>query len=161
MSTMNITPRRKDRTITEEQAEKILDTGEYGFLSLISDDEYPYGVPINYVKVGRAIYMHCAPEGRKIDCVKKNANASFCVVGNATVCPRQFSLDYSSAIAFGKVSICEESEKLEALRKIAKRFAPQFMKEADFYISKSAPRTTILRFDIEAVSGKAKHIIEK
>ena len=71
MSTMNITPRRKDRTITEEQAEKILDTGEYGFLSLISDDEYPYGVPINYVKVGRAIYMHCAPEGRKIDCVKK------------------------------------------------------------------------------------------
>ena len=158
---MNITPRRKDRTITAEQAEEILDAGEYGFLSLVSDDEYPYGVPINYVKVGRAIYMHGAPEGRKIDCVKKSANAAFCVVGKSTVCPQQLTIDYSSAIAFGKVSICGEAEKREALREIVKKFAPQFAKDADLYISKSAHRTAVLRFDIEAISGKAKHIVEK
>lgn len=155
---MNTTPRRKDRTITRERAEEILECGEYGFLSLVSDDEYPYGLPINYVKDGSRLYMHCAPDGRKMGCIMRSPNAMFCVVGNADVRPRQFSLNYSSAMAFGKISVCGEAEKIAALKLIAKRFCPQFETQADVYIAKSASRTAILRFDIEAISGKAKDI---
>lgn len=41
--------RRKDRKIETDEAIKILKTGEYGVLSTVDIDGYPYGVPINYI----------------------------------------------------------------------------------------------------------------
>ena len=42
---MNEKMRRKDRETTEERAYEILKNGEYGILSTIGEDGYPYGVP--------------------------------------------------------------------------------------------------------------------
>ena len=44
---MNEKMRRKDRKTTEERAYEILKNGEYGILSTIGEDGYPYGVPVN------------------------------------------------------------------------------------------------------------------
>lgn len=41
--------RRKDRLLTEKEAREILSEGEYGVLSTMGENGYPYGVPVNYV----------------------------------------------------------------------------------------------------------------
>lgn len=58
---MNEKMRRKDRETTEERAYEILKNGEYGILSTIGEDGYPYGVPVNFAVEGNKIYFHCAP----------------------------------------------------------------------------------------------------
>ena len=58
---MNGKMRRKDRETTEERAYEILQNGEYGILSTIGEDGYPYGVPVNFAVEGNKIYFHCAP----------------------------------------------------------------------------------------------------
>lgn len=64
--------RRKDRQLSDNETKEILDKGEYGILSTIGD-EYPYAVPVNYVLVDDAIYIHGTCEsGQKYDNIKKN-----------------------------------------------------------------------------------------
>ena len=45
--------RRRDRALDDEQAVRLLETGEYGFLAMCGVNGYGYGVPINY-EIGRA-----------------------------------------------------------------------------------------------------------
>ena len=63
----NSTIRRQDRTLKQERAFEILKDGEYGILSMRTEDgEGAYGIPISYVwDRGNSIYIHCAPVGRK------------------------------------------------------------------------------------------------
>lgn len=156
---MNTTPRRKDRTLDAAAAAAIFDSAEYGYLSLISDDEYPYSIPVNFAKVSDSAYIHCAPAGRKIDMICKNSHATLSVVGRADVVPEKFSLSYASAMAFGRICICtDDSERRKGLRAIVKKFCPHLIAEGDAYIEKSFARTTVLRFDFEGISGKFKNI---
>ena len=103
---MNTIPRRKDRTLDPQEAEKIFDAVEYGYLTLVSDDEYPYSIPVNFAKVGKSAYIHCAPEGRKLDMISRNPHACLSAVSRADVVPEKFTLSYASAMAFGKIYIC-------------------------------------------------------
>ena len=62
--------RRQDRLLTAEEAYTLLKEGEYGVLSMITPEGTPYGVPVNYVWDGDgAIYIHCASDGRKLNCI--------------------------------------------------------------------------------------------
>lgn len=72
---MQTAPRRKDRTLFPADAERLFDAAEYAFLTLVSDDEYPYSVPVNFAKVGKTVYIHGAPQGRKIAMVSANPHA--------------------------------------------------------------------------------------
>lgn len=150
-------PRRKDRTIAEAEADDILERCQYAVLALHSIDKYPYCVPINYVKNGKSVYFHCAVEGKKLDCIKANPNAMLCAVKNSQVAPAEFSTNYSSVMAFGTIKVCEsEDERLLALQMLVKKFAPQYVPEGNKMILSASNRTKILRFDIESISGKAR-----
>lgn len=68
--------RKKDRAIDITEALEILNKGEYGILSIITNEGYPYGVPLNYVYIDNCIYFHCAIEGQKLDSIKSNNKVS-------------------------------------------------------------------------------------
>ena len=63
---MNEKMRRKDRKTTEERAYEILKNGEYGILSTIGEDGYPYGVPVNFAVEGNKIYFNTATRFRSV-----------------------------------------------------------------------------------------------
>lgn len=64
--------RRFKQQLEDSDALEVLKNGHRGTLSLIGDDGYPYGVPINYfLGEDGHIYMHCAAAGHKIDALKK------------------------------------------------------------------------------------------
>jgi nitroimidazol reductase NimA-like FMN-containing flavoprotein (pyridoxamine 5'-phosphate oxidase superfamily)/L-amino acid N-acyltransferase YncA len=151
--------RRMDRVMDNERAVQLLESAEYGFLAMCGVNGYGYGIPINYVLSGKSIYFHCAPEGFKLDSLRQNNRASFCVAGRTQVLPEQFTTAYESALAFGRVA-CDlpEEERRRALDLLVARYSSGFTDISGKYISKSFHRTHILRLDIEHLSGKSKAI---
>lgn len=86
----NTSVRRRDRLMPEAQAFRLLREGEYGYLSMAGADGEPYGLPISYVwdeAAGSVVYLHCAPEGRKLQVLAQRPQVSFCVVGHTQVDP--------------------------------------------------------------------------
>lgn len=149
--------RRKDRAITKEEALGLLEAGEYGIMSL-ADDSWPYAVPISYIVMDGAVYVHCAREGRKVDILGKNPRVCFTVVGNTEpVYAGSFSTYYESVMVFGRASLVEEEEeKYKALYRLAEKYLPAAMDKADGDIKRSFKRTSVYKIAMEQVTGKAK-----
>ena len=101
MEYRNDSVRRQDRLLGEERARELLRGGEYGFLAMASD-EGAYGIPVNYVAEGDTIYIHCAPEGRKLRAIAADARVSFCVVGVTRPVPEKFTTAYESIVVSGR-----------------------------------------------------------
>ena len=64
--------RRFKQQISNEECIRILKEQPRGVLSLIGDDGYPYGIPIDhwYSEKDGKIYFHGAREGHKIDAIR-------------------------------------------------------------------------------------------
>ena len=108
--------RRKNCAISAEAAAKILREGDFGVLALSGDDGYPYAVPINYAVEGNKIYFHSAKVGHKLDAIRRNDKASFCVVDRHEVIAEEFTTYFTSAIAFGRIRIVEDNDDPDKLR---------------------------------------------
>ena len=148
--------RRKDREISINDAREILTKACYGVLSTMSENGYPYGVPVNYVFYNGYIYFHSAKEGHKIDNIKNNSKVSFSIVGSEEVLPDQFTTDYESVVAFGDAEEVYELEKGEALLEIIKKYSPEFIEKGEKYIETLGSKTAVLKIDIKHLSGKSR-----
>lgn len=149
--------RRKDRQLNREQANEILQQGEYGVLSTLGENGYPYGVPINYIVIDEDIYFHSAREGQKIDNILYNEKVSLCVVEKSEIKPKEFSTDYSSVIVFGKAIEVGEKEKQKALQEFINKYSPAYLKEGKDYIEKMKENTRIMKIKVEHITGKARN----
>ena len=155
--------RRQDRLLDARSAEKLLQQGEYGVLSMVESKANitsGYGVPLNYVWNGDdKIYFHCAPEGVKLRCVDTNANVSFCVVGGTKVIPDKFTTGYESVVVRGRiVRNLPEGERMTALELLLDKYSPCDKEVGMKYAKNSFHRTEILRLEITHISGKTKQI---
>ena len=72
--------RRMRQELPKDETVAILSSGTYGVLSVIGDNGYPYGVPVNYVYRDGHIYLHAALSGHKVDAMRKNDKVSFTIV---------------------------------------------------------------------------------
>lgn len=148
--------RRKKQQLTQEETMAILREGTSGVLSLTGDEGYPYGVPLSYVYDGDKLYFHCAKEGHKIDAIRKNPKASFCVIAQDEIVPEKYTTCYRSVIAFGSVRILEnEGEKRRAIEELALKYAPEDSEEnRQNYIEKDWEPLCMLEMTVEHLSGK-------
>jgi len=152
--------RRQDRLLDETRAIEILKSAEYGVLSLSDEDGQPYGIPVNYVWDGdNKIYIHCAPEGKKLRILEKNNKISFCVVGRTNLLPSKFTTEYESIILSGSANTgLSDDEKHHALSLLIDKLSPNDKVIGEKYAEKSFHRVEIIRLDIEQWSGKSKKI---
>lgn len=148
--------RRKDRLLSQEDAMRILQEGEYGVLSLLTPEGTPYGVPLTYaLEQGQrlSLYMHCARDGRKLDCLQAGKAAHFAVVGATRVVPQRFSIEYESVMLEGTLAeVTDEEEKLHGLLCIAGKYSAAF--DGAAYAAAAGKATRVLRLDVESMSGK-------
>ncbi|MDO5571623.1 MAG: pyridoxamine 5'-phosphate oxidase family protein [Bacteroidales bacterium] len=154
----NSSIRRQDRLLAEEDAIVLLKNGEYGVLSLITPEGFPYALPINFVwNNNNSIYLHCAPEGRKLNCIKHNDSGCFTIVGSTNVISRKFTTSYSSIVIQVKAVInLSKDEKMDALKLFISKYSPNDVELGLKYTEKSFHRTEIIRLDILEMSGKSK-----
>lgn len=148
--------RREDRAIGVEEARSLLETAEYGILSMASTDGVPYGIPLNFSLVGDSIYFHCAPEGKKIDLLASNPRFSFCVVGWTQVLSEKFATRYESVIATGHVEELSAEEKHSGLVSLVQKYSPGYRDEGLEYIGKLIDKTKVFRLCVESITGKAR-----
>lgn len=155
----NSSIRRQDRLLEEKETLQLLQNGEYGFLAL-TDDRSAYGIPISFVYDNKSsIYFHCAPDGKKLNCIKTNPSACFCVVGKTDVKPALFTTAYESILVFGDVTLLTDDEEREnALLLLVDKYSPKYKETGAQYIKGSFGRTAVLKLSIEKISGKSKKI---
>ncbi|NLK42990.1 MAG: pyridoxamine 5'-phosphate oxidase family protein [Tissierellia bacterium] len=146
--------RRIEKLSSIDRAEEILTNGEYGVLSTIGENGYPYGVALNYVYMNNRIYVHSAKEGHKLDNIKFSSKVSFFVVSYSELIPNKFETYYDSVVCFGDAQQVEGEEKDLALRKFIEKYSKEFMESGEKYISNMKDKTTIIRINILHKTGK-------
>ena len=116
--------RRSRQALTPAQCEDILLRGSHGVLALTGDEGWPYAVPMSYVYQEGTLYFHSARSGHKLDALRADARASFCVVDRDDVVSAEFTTYYRSAVAFGRVRKLEGEDLLQALVLLSEKYAP-------------------------------------
>lgn len=157
----NAQVRRQDRLLDETGAVALLRNGEYGVLSLQAEEGGGYGIPVNYVwDGGSSVYIHCAPDGRKLRCIGACAKVSFCVVGATRVVPDKFSTAYRSVVLSCTARTgLDPEERMKALMLLLDKYSSDYKEIGIKYTEKSFHRTEIIRLDIVEWSGKTKKLL--
>lgn len=142
---------------------EVMDKAPYITVSMTDADGMPYSVPLSLARTDeKTFYYHCATEGKKLDILRTNPHVCLNAVSKCkpTVGPKDgsFTLEFKSAIAFGKAEIVtDENEKREALRAICQRFLPNHMDAFDAAVVRSMSRTAVVRITLaESPVGKRK-----
>ena len=153
--------RRQDSLLPQEKAYDLLKKGEYGTLSMVSEEDTGYGIPINFVYDDKqdCIYFHCAMEGKKLRCLAKNNRVSFCIIGKTAVISNQFTTAYESVVVNGTMDIhLSDQERRYGLSLLLDKYCPNDKEIGLRYIEKSFHRTNVIRLNIFSFSGKSKVI---
>ncbi len=161
MEYTNEAVRRQDRLLDNERAYALLKEGEYGVLSMTDEaGKAAYGIPINYVWNGKdAIYLHCAPQGRKLRCIAAHPEVSFCIVGATHVVSNKFTTGYESIVLDCQARIgVEVEERKHALQLLLQKYSPNDTTVGLKYAEKSFHRTEIIKLEIRRFSGKCKRV---
>jgi len=148
--------RRNDREIFDKDIEDILVNGEYGTLSTIGDNGYPYIVPLSYVCFKNSIYFHCAQDGSKLQNIERNDKVSFCVVTDTEVMPAKFSTKYKSVIVFGTCCIVPDDLKETVLIQLIDKYSHDFLQVGKKYVEKAKGNTKVMKIEIKHMTGKAR-----
>ena len=117
-----------------------------------------YGVPLNYAldELGN-VYLHCALEGHKIDCIRANNNVTFTVIGRTQVIPDKLTAYYESVMVIGMIDeVTDAAEKLKGIDLIVAKYRPGFEEESKINIANSIKRTNVLKISPLRVTAKQK-----
>ena len=148
--------RRKRQALPLEQCEEVLRRGTSGVLALSGDGGYPYAVPISYCYDGARLYFHCAKEGHKLDAIRREPRASFCVIDQDQVVPEEYTTYFRSVIVFGRVTVLEDDgAKRAAVEKLALKYAPADRAEhRREYIDREWAPLCMLEMTVDHMTGK-------
>lgn len=144
--------RRKDRLRDNEDfINKVLDDAESICLAMI-DGEYPYCIPLNFVRVEDHLYIHCAFEGHKLDLIARDPHVAFSCALDVVI-DRAKSTTYFRAVSGRGLAFIVENvpEKCKALEAIGAKYAAACPQPCP---PGTAARVAIVRIDIEAIWGK-------
>ncbi|MCQ2606320.1 MAG: pyridoxamine 5'-phosphate oxidase family protein [Bacteroidales bacterium] len=155
--------RKESRAMDSQWALEVMRKAPYITISFTRPDGSAYGLPLSLAaKDDNTWYFHCALEGDKLDAIQSHPNVCLSAVTRCTptVGPKDgsFTLQYKSAIAFGKAEIVtDDNEKIEALRLVCERFLPNHMDAFQASIARSLGRTAVVRITLtEPPTGKRK-----
>lgn len=155
--------RKASREMDSQWALEVMRRAPYITVSFTRADGSAYGVPLSLACTSEDVwYFHCAPEGDKLDAIAVHPEVCLSAVTKCqpTVGPKDgtFTLQYRSAIAFGKAErVTDTEEKIEALRVISQRFLPKHMDAFDEAVQRSLHRTEVVRITLlSSPTGKRK-----
>lgn len=141
----------KDKSVLDE----ILTNSKICRLGMI-DNGLPYVLPFNFGYHENCIYIHSAPEGKKIDILKKNPLVCFEVEQQADIVEDEiackWSTLYRSVVGYGNVQLVTEFEaKKRGLEIIMTQHGYKGKMEFE---TKEVEFIVILKLQIESMTGK-------
>ncbi len=148
--------RRFKQALSKEECEKILTEEVRGVLSVLGDDDYPYGMPINhwYNPENGKIYFHAGQGGHRFDSITKHDKVSFCVYDKGYQKEGDWALNIKSVIVFGRMKVVEDKELgLHAIRQLSYKF-PVDDEYIDDDIRRNGNTVVMLELTPEHMTGK-------
>ena len=147
---------RKNKIIPMEECIALLESETRGVLSVIGDDDYPYGMPMNhfYNSEDGKIYFHCGKSGHRLDSLKNHNKVSFCVYDKGYKKDGDWALNVKSVIVFGKIELIDN---IDMISDISMRLSHKFTQDDEYIkseIEKYAHETLLLQLTPEHITGK-------
>ena len=147
---------RKNQQLSAEECIEVLTNETRGVLSVIGDDEYPYGVPLNhfYNIDDGCIYFHCGKIGHKLDSIKRNDKVSFCVYDKGYKENDDWAFNVKSVIVFGRVDLIED---IDFVTDIIRKLCYKFTQDEEYIaeeIRKYVASTLLIKLTPEHICGK-------
>ncbi len=147
---------RKKQQLTEEECKDILKTQLRGVLSVLGEDDYPYGMPINhfFCEEDGKLYFHGGKKGHKIDAMKRHEKASFCVYDEGFRKDGEWALNIRSVIVFGRIEFIEDRK---VIYRISEKLSHKFTDDEEYIqheILHSGPATLMFALVPECITGK-------
>lgn len=116
---------RKKQVLSTEECIRLLTEEPRGVLSVLGDDGYPYGMPMNhwYNPEDGHLYFHGGMKGHKVDAISRCDKVSFCVYDQGFRREGEWSLNIKSVIVFGRVQIIHDTERaMELIRRLSYKY---------------------------------------
>ena len=147
---------RKKQELEISECLEILKQQKRGVLSVLGDDDYPYGMPLNhfYNEEDNCLYFHSGKTGHKIDAMKKHDKASYCVLDEGHREEGEWFLRFRSVIVFGRIEMIEDPKVIED---IVWKLSLRFTQDEEYIqneFQKSFNGTALFRLIPEHISGK-------
>lgn len=148
--------RRFKQQISDEECIRVLKEQPRGVLSMIGDDGYPYGIPLDhwYCEDDGKLYFHGAKEGHKIDAIAKCDKVSYCVMDEGFRKEGEWALNINSVIVFGRIKLVDDPDKA---RLIGENLCRKFTDDEEYIqheLTNALPRAQCLELIPEHMTGK-------
>lgn len=147
---------RIKQQLPESECIEILKSEKRGVLSVLGDDGYPYGMPMNhfYCEEDGRIYFHGGKKGHKIDAIRRNDKASFCVFDQGFRQEGEWFLRVRSVIVFGRIELVEDQDRTI---RISRLLSYKFTSDEKYIaeeIERSGQNTLLFALVPEHITGK-------
>lgn len=147
---------RKKKMIPMEECIHLLKTETRGVLSVLGDDNYPYGMPMNhwYNEEDGNIYFHCGKKGHRLDALRSHAKVSFCVYDSGYRNEADWAYNVKSVIVFGRMDVIDD---METIIDFTTKLSYKFTQDEEYIqgeIEKYGQETLLLRLKPEHMTGK-------
>jgi nitroimidazol reductase NimA-like FMN-containing flavoprotein (pyridoxamine 5'-phosphate oxidase superfamily) len=148
--------RRFKQQVSEAECIRILQEEKRGVLSVLGEDGYPYGIPMNhwYNPEDGKIYFHGAKTGHKIDAIAMCDKVSFCVWDAGYRKEGEWALNVTSVIVFGRIRLVADEEKAKL---IGANLCRKFTDDEEYIrheIQSAISRVQCLELTIDHMTGK-------
>ena len=147
---------RKNKKLSNEDCITILKNETRGVLSVIGDEGYPYGMPMNhfYNDEDGCIYFHTGNIGHRLEALKKCDKVSFCTYDKGYRNEGEWAFNVKSVIVFGKIEILND---IKTITDITTKLSYKFTNDEEYIkkeIEQSGHRTLLLKLKPEHICGK-------
>ena len=147
---------RKKQQLPLEECIEILKVQPRGVLSVLGDEGYPYGMPMNhwYCEADGKLYFHSGVKGHRSDAMKACDKASLCVYDEGYRKEGEWALNIRSVIVFGRIEVVEDHEwAMEVTRRLSYNFTSD-SKYIEEEIEKYGKNTLCFALVPEHITGK-------
>jgi nitroimidazol reductase NimA-like FMN-containing flavoprotein (pyridoxamine 5'-phosphate oxidase superfamily) len=118
-----------------------------------NDGEFPYAVPLCFVEYEGALYMHCALEGHKLNCLANDPHVHFSLYENLGVDKKLATMRYYSVSGTGLAKlVADAEEKRNALATLAAKYESECTLPVP---DKMLAATGVIKVDILSLTGKS------
>ncbi|MBP6977678.1 MAG: pyridoxamine 5'-phosphate oxidase family protein [Bacteroidales bacterium] len=149
----------KSRTIESPQAiYAIINQCEVCHVGMVDTENKPYVLPFNFGFEEGIIYLHSAPQGKKINILQQNDHV--CIAFSSDYVLRyqhadvacSWSMKYRSVLAYGRVEFIEDlTQKARVLNVIMKKYAGrEFSYNQPALVNVKVYRVVVSRFEGKA-----------
>lgn len=148
--------RRFKQELSLQECKEILRDEPRGVLSVLGDDGYPYGMPLNhwYNPENGHLYFHGAKSGHKIDAIRVCDKVSYCVYDTGFRREGEWALNIRSVVVFGRIRVVDD---YNVMMHICSSICRKFTSDEEYLrheLTHSGKAVMCLELSPEHITGK-------